>query len=116
MRRGTKAHPAMLRPVTVRRSAMVVGEVRTYQELIRLAVERMRLLREREMAERGHGSLDGQIHAVERYREELLRRLGVRTQPPGSPTPPAGEAPDPDQKGTQTPRRDANHEVLEMRY
>lgn len=65
------------RPVTARRSAMVVGEVRIYQELIRLAVERNRLEAERRMWGRRYGEAGQKLAIAARYSQELQGRLGL---------------------------------------
>lgn len=66
--------PMAARPPTVRRSASVVGEVRIYQELIRLAVMRQRLLSQRA---RGSQEAPKELAALDQYRDDLYRRLGL---------------------------------------
>ena len=75
--RGTRLVSITRRPITQRRSAMVVGEVRTYQELIRLVVERNRLLAERKMWSNRYEDVSRQLAGADRYYRDLQQRLGL---------------------------------------
>jgi len=68
--------PLMTSPVMLRRGA-VVGEVRIYQELIKLAAEKTRIMQESRMwSQKGHG-IEGQLKAIESYQKDLFARLNL---------------------------------------
>lgn len=68
--------PLMTSPVMLRRGA-VVGEVRIYQELIKLAAEKTRIMQESRMwSQKGHG-IEGKIKAIESYQRDLFARLNL---------------------------------------
>lgn len=68
--------PLMTSPVMLRRGT-VVGEVRIYQELIKLAAEKTRIMQESRMwSQKGQG-IEGKIKAIESYQKDLFARLNL---------------------------------------
>ena len=99
----------MLRTTVLRRSATVVGEVRLYQELIRLAAEKVRLERELQMWEQKAPHLSVQLQAIGQYRKELLARLGLSSSRDGA-------TPQPRSQRTAPPSGQGEHPTADLRY
>lgn len=76
IKKKLSARPLMTSPVQLRRGTLV-GEVRIYQELIKLAAEKARIMQENRMwSQKGHG-IEGQIKAIESYQRDLFARLNL---------------------------------------
>jgi len=108
--------PAMLRPVTLRRGT-VVGEIRIYQELIRLAAERTRITQEHRMWDQKRQPIEGNLAALDRYRDDLFKRLGLER--PGPPRP--GQQKQDGGEGNQGKEQEGSEGqgsrgVMELRY
>lgn len=104
VRRKIITRPAMTRPVVLRRGP-VTGEIRIYQELIRLAAERSRVLAEERMWAGKSQEFQRRLQAMDRYQEDLLKRL---SPPGGSTSAPRGK------QGEDSPR--AGNPVMKLRY
>ncbi|MBI4333886.1 MAG: hypothetical protein HY673_21700 [Chloroflexi bacterium] len=74
IRRKVAIRPAMIRPVTVRRSA-ITGETRAYQELIRLNAEHTRVLQERHTCTEKRRSVESQLKTIEGYKKDIFKLL-----------------------------------------
>lgn len=76
IKKKLSARPLMTSPVQLRRGTLV-GEIRIYQELIKLAAEKTRIMQESRMwSQKGHG-IEGQIKAIESYQSDLFARLNL---------------------------------------
>ena len=104
VRKKFSSRPAMTRPAVLRRGP-VTSEIRIYQELIRLSAERSRVLAEERMWAGKYQEFQGRLQAIERYQEDLLKRV---RPPGGSPSDP------PVKQGEGSPR--AGNPVVKMRY
>ena len=98
------SRPAMTRPAVLRRGP-VTSEIRIYQELIRLSAERSRVLAEERLFAGKSQGFKERLQAIERYQEDLLKRV---RPPGGSPSDP------PVKQGEGSPR--AGNPVVKMRY
>lgn len=68
--------PLMTGPLMLRRGT-VVGEVRIYQELIKLAAEKTRKMQERRMWSQKSQGIEAQLHAIDSYQKDLFARLNL---------------------------------------
>lgn len=98
------SRPAMTRPSALRRGP-VTSEIRIYQELIRLSAERSRVLAEERLFAGKYQGFKERLQAIERYQEDLLKRV---RPPGGSPSDTPGK------QGEGSPR--AGNPVMKMRY
>jgi len=80
VRRKIITRPAITRPAALRRGP-ATSEIRIYQELIRLAAEQSRVLAEERMSAGKNQDFKRRLQAIERYKEDLLKRLPPRTAP-----------------------------------
>jgi len=104
VRKKFSSRPAMTRPAVLRRSS-VTSEIRIYQELIRLSAERSRVLAEEQLFAGKYQSFKERLQAIERYQEDLLKRV----------RPPGGNPSDPPAKQGEGSSR-AGNPVMKMRY
>jgi RNA polymerase-interacting CarD/CdnL/TRCF family regulator len=84
VRKKIITRPAMTRPAALRRGP-VTSEIRIYQELIRLAAERSRVLAEERMWAGKYQEFQRRLQAIERYQEDLLKRLSPPGRSPSAP-------------------------------
>lgn len=112
---AVRRRAASTRGTLVRRSA-IGGEIRVYQELMRLALNRRQLLQQYRMLGEKYQALEGELRATEGYRDELLAQVSLGARPlAGSrrSAPPRASEPD---KEEGSPEGPVERGALELRY
>ncbi len=104
VRKKVISRPAMTRPAVLRRGP-VTSEIRIYQELISLTAQRTRVLAEERLFAGKSQGFKERLQAIERYQEDLLKRV----------RPPGGNPSDPPAKQGEGSSR-AGNPVMKMRY
>ncbi len=104
VRKKVISRPAMTRPAVLRRGP-VTSEIRIYQELISLTAQRTRVLAEERLFAGKSQGFKERLQAIERYQEDLLKRV----------RPPGGNPSDPPVKQGEGSSR-AGNPVMKMRY